>query len=73
MSLIDLDNRQVFQDKKKLEIIRNLPKELVILKPGKGNGVVLIRTNDYYATVKNLLSDKSKFKEIHGDPTPACL
>ena len=73
LSLIDLDNCQVFKDKKKLEIIRNLRKELVILKPGKENGVVLIRTNDCYATVKNLLSDKSKFKEIHDEPTPAHL
>ena len=72
-SLIDLDNYQVFKDKKKLEVIKNLRKELVILKPDKGNGIVLSGTNDYYATVENLFSDKSKFKEIHDDPTPARL
>ena len=43
---LDLDNYQVFKDKKKLEVIKNLPKELVILKPYKGNGIVLIGTND---------------------------
>ena len=63
----------MFKDKKKLEIIKDLRKELVILKPDKGNGIVLIGTNDYYTAIKNLLSDESKFKEIHDDPTPARL
>ena len=72
-SLIDLDNYQVFKDKKKLEVIKNLRKELVILKPDKGNGIVLIGTNDYHTTVENLFSDKSKFKEIHDNPTSARL
>ena len=43
-NLIDFDNNQVYKDKKKLEIIKNLRKELVILKPDKGNGLVLVRT-----------------------------
>ena len=63
----------MFKDKNKLEIIKNLRKELVILKPDKENGIVLIGTNDYYTAVENLFSDKSKFKEIHDDPTPARL
>ena len=45
-SLIDLDNCQVFKDKKELEIIKNILKGLVALKPGKGNGIVLIETNE---------------------------
>ena len=63
----------MFKDKKKLEVIKNLRKELVILKPDKGNRIALIGTNDYYTTVENLFSDKSKFKELHDDPTPARL
>ena len=51
----------MFKDKRKLEIIKNLRKELVILKPDKGNGIVLIGTNDYYTAIENLFSDKSKF------------
>ena len=72
-SLIDLDIYQVFKDKRKLEVIKNLGKELVISKPDKGNRTVLIGTNDYYTPVENLFSDKSKFKEIHDEPTPARL
>ena len=43
------------------------------MKLDKGNGILLIGTNDYYTAVKNLFSDESKFKEIHGNPTPARL
>ena len=53
-SLIDLENKQIFKDKKKLDIIKNLRKELVIPKPGKGNGIVLLNANDYYNGVENL-------------------
>ena len=63
----------MFKDKKKPEVIKHLRKELFILKPDKGNEIVFSETNDYYTTLKNLLSDKSKFKEIHGNPTPARL
>ena len=72
-SLIDLDNCQVLKDKKKLEVIKNLHKELVILKPDKRNGIALIGTNDHYTVVKILFSDKSKFKEIHDYPAQAPL
>ena len=33
----------------------------------------MIGTKNYYTAIKNLFSDKSKFKEIHDDPTPARL
>ena len=58
----------MFKDKKELEIIKNVRKELVILKPDKGNEVVLIGTNDHYTATENLFSDKNKFKEIHVNP-----
>ena len=72
-NLIDFDNKQVYKDKRKLEIIKNLRKELVILKPGKGNGAVLVRTIDYYGAVENLFSNPSKFKQIYNYPTPTHL
>ena len=45
-SLIDLENKQFFKDKKKLEIIKNFRKELVLLKPDKGKGIVLLNAYD---------------------------
>ena len=59
-SLIDLDNCQVFKDKRNLEIIKILRKELVIFRPDKGNAVLLVGTSHYYTAVENLISDKYK-------------
>ena len=70
-SLIDLGEKQNFKDKKKLDIIKNLRKELVILKPDKGNGIVLLNANDYYNGVEKLFQDKLKFKQILEEPTPS--
>ena len=62
MSLIDLENKQIFKDKKKLNIIKSLRQKLVIQKPDKGNVIVLLNVNDYYNGVENLFQDKLKFK-----------
>ena len=45
-NLIDFGKNQVYKDKRKLEIIKNLWKELVILKLDERNGAVLVRTID---------------------------
>ena len=45
-NLIDFGNNQVYKDKRRLEIIKNLWKELVILKLDERNGAVLVRTID---------------------------
>ena len=50
-NLIDLDYERVFKDKKKLQIIKELRKDTAILKPDKGNGVVVIDTIDYYESL----------------------
>ena len=69
-SLIDLENKQISKDKKKLDIIKNLRKQLVILKTDKGNDIVLLNNNDYYNGVEKLLQDKQKFKQTLEEPTP---
>ena len=40
-NLIDFDNKQVYKDKTKLEIIKNLRQELATLKPNKGKSMLL--------------------------------
>ena len=42
-TLISLDNNQIFNDKKKMDIIKVLRKDFTISKPSKGNEVVLIK------------------------------
>ena len=41
----------------------------MILKPDKGNGVVLESKVDYHDAMNQLFSDKTKFKIIKNDPT----
>ena len=53
-SLIDLDNQKVFKDKRKLQVTKELPKNTVIVKPDKGNGVFVIDTTDYYEYLDKL-------------------
>ena len=72
-SLIDLENKQIFKDKKKLDIIKNLRKELVIVKTDKGNGMVLLDANDYYNGFEKSFQDKLKFIQILDDSTPSRL
>ena len=68
-NLIDLDNQRVFKDKKKLQFIKEVRKDTVILKPDKGNGVVVIDTTYYYEFYNQLFSDITKFKRLYADPT----
>ena len=72
-NLIDLDNNQTFKDKNKINILKNLRKDFFLLKTDKGNGIVLIKTTEYYSSLGKLFSDKSKFKQISEDPTPTGL
>ena len=67
--ILDIDDKNVYSDFKKLTVIKNLPKDVAILKPDKGNGVVLINNVDYYQSLEHLFIDKKKFKEIYKDPT----
>ena len=51
-----------------LKKLRN-DKEIVILRPDKGSGVVVLNRRDYEKSIKNLINDKTKFKELSEDVT----
>ena len=51
-----------------LKKLRN-DKEIVILRPDKGSGVVVLNRRDYEKSVKNLINDKTKFKKLTEDVT----
>ena len=44
-------------------------KEIFILRPDKRTGVVVLNRRDYDKSIKNLLHDKTKFKELSEDVT----
>ena len=68
-NLIDIDEKNIFKDASKVKIIKHLGKTLVIMKPDKGNGIVLLNKEDYTNSMENLFSNKTKFKELVSDPT----
>ena len=68
-SYIDIYDKQHSHDKKKINIIKQLREKYMILKPDKGNGVVLMNKADYHDAMNRLFSDKTKFKIIKNDPT----
>ena len=68
-NIINIDEKRIFKDQKKIKLLKSLQKTITVLKPDKGNGIVLMDTNDYIHTVENLFGDSSKFKLITDDPT----
>ena len=68
-SYIDIYDKQYFHVKKKINIIKQLHEKYMILKPKKGNAVVLLNKVDYLDAINQLFSDKTKLKIIKIDPT----
>ena len=68
-NLINVDEKQVFKDKKKIKIIRDLKEKVVLLGPDKGNGVVIMDIQDYRQSMHQLFADRTKFKILEDDPT----
>ncbi|CAF3906737.1 unnamed protein product [Rotaria sp. Silwood1] len=56
------------------KILLNLSKDssILITKPDKDPGVVLLDRNDYIEKLENILSDNKKFKLLNEDPTISC-
>ena len=72
-SLLDLDTKRYFTDSKRMKIIKSLRKKFAILKPDKGNGIVLLKNEDYYNCVQRIFDDRTKFEVVEKDPTVANL
>ena len=58
---LDLDFKLFGLDQKRIRILRNLREKCMILKPDKGQGVVLVNKHDYINSLERLFSDTSKF------------
>ena len=44
-------------------------KDIVITKPNKGNGDVILDRKHYHNVVQEMISDASKFEKLNEDPT----
>lgn len=56
-------------DLKKLKILKKLKenKDIIILRPDKGNSVVVLDNEVYNNAIGDLLSDNSKFEKLQSD------
>ena len=68
-NILDFDHKRISLDNKRIKIIKDLQATTVILKPDKGEDVVLISKDDYMKSMNDLFSDRRKFKPIRKDPT----
>eukprot|EP00794_Sanderia_malayensis_P002790 gene2790-3229_t len=48
-------------------------KDIIICKPDKGNGVVILNKTDYLDKINCILSDSTKFKKLDVDILDLCL
>ena len=67
-NVLDTDDKSVYRDSNKLKLIKDLTKDLAILKPDKRNGAVLVSNYDFNQSFWSLFLDKSKFRLINKDP-----
>ena len=61
-------SRRTLHQHKVLKKLRN-NHDLVICKPDKGNGVVILDKQQYNEAILNLINDPSKFEKLNTDPT----
>ena len=54
---INFEDTPTFKDSKKMKIIQQLRQKVAILKPDKGNGLVLLDNQDYVNSVEQLFKD----------------
>ena len=68
-SLLDVDSKQLAKGKRKINVLNNLLKNIVILKPEKGKGIVLVNCFDTKNSIKLIFFNRTKFCKINEDLT----
>ena len=66
---LDINDKRYIHDSKSLKVLRELHEKFVILKPDKGQGLVLVNHGDYVSSMQRIFDNASKFKKIEEDPT----
>ena len=65
----DFDVTQFISDNKITKTLRKLKDKCLILKPNKGEGIVLVNRDDCNNSLENLFNDTSKIQLLDDDPT----
>ena len=66
---LNLDIKQYISDNKMVKVLRNIKEKCLILKPDKGQGIVLIDKTGYYNSMERLFNDTRKFTLLQEGPT----
>ena len=66
---LDLDVTQFISDNRITKLLRKLKDKCLILKPNKGEGIVLVNRDDCNNSLENLFNDTSKIQLSDDDPT----
>jgi hypothetical protein len=72
-NFLDFDNRRLTADSKHIKILKDLRQRFVILKPDKGNGIVLLKLTDYVDSISAMFADTTKFKLVNDLNSDICL
>ena len=61
--------------KEDIKLLQNLKNDnkIVIVKPDKGNGIVILDRNDYNKKMNDILQDNTKFQRLNDDPVKLTL
>ena len=62
-------SKRLYDDHRRIKILRQMNEKFAILKPDKGNGVVLLKKEHYRNCMSELFADSSKFRKIAEDNT----
>jgi len=67
----DFSKHRRILSKEEWTVLNDLRKDdsMIITKPDKGNGIVIVKKPDYLNKIKQLVSDKTKFKKLTQNPT----
>ena len=68
-NLINIKDSRICKDTNHIKVIKQLREDVATLKPGKGNGVVLLNNKDYTTSFGNLFKVTKKFKSLESDNT----
>ena len=68
-NFLDFDSKRLKTDSKHILELKNLKAKFAILKPDKGNGIVLMTWTQYYGLLTDIFSDTTKFRKLTTDPT----
>ena len=70
---LDLDLKQYCTDCKKIHVFGAMTKKLSILKPDKGNGIVVLQCSGHVNSSAFLFTNSSRFEQLSSDPTSSKL